>query len=48
MTVQELIDRLSQFPKDMKVVVQYRDDGGDYNGIDDEVRAEEDNGVIVL
>lgn len=28
MTVEDLIEELKKFPKDMEVVIQYRDDGG--------------------
>lgn len=34
MTVEELIEELKKYPKGMEVVVQYRDDGGDYEGYD--------------
>lgn len=39
MTVQELIEKLQSVEdKSMKVVVQYRDDGGDYAGVDEDIR----------
>lgn len=41
MTVAELIKELeavrTEWGDDMKVVVQYRDSGGDYSGVDEDV-----------
>lgn len=37
MTVAELIERLKEFPQDMEVAVQYRDDGGCYSGQDEDI-----------
>lgn len=34
MTVEDLIEELKKYPKDMEVVIQYRDDGGCYYGYD--------------
>lgn len=48
MEVQELIDRLQQLPKDMKVVVQYRDSGGEYYGADEELYLMIRNGILYL
>lgn len=36
LTVKELIEKLKQFPEDAPVMVQYRDDGGCYQGADTE------------
>lgn len=41
MTVQELIEKLKSIEdKSMKVVVQYRDEGGDYDGVDVDIRGD--------
>lgn len=48
MNVQELINRLQQLPKDMKVVVQHRDSGGEYYGVDEELYLMIKNGVLHL
>lgn len=48
MDVQELINRLQQLPKDMKVVVQHRDSGGEYYGADEELYLMIKNGVLYL
>lgn len=37
MTVGELIEELKKFDKNLKVVVQFRDDGGEYNGVDEDI-----------
>lgn len=38
MTVKELIESLKSIEnQDAQVVVQYRDEGGDYNGVDEDV-----------
>ena len=37
MTVGELIEELNKYDKDLNVTVQYRDDGGEYYGTDDEL-----------
>ena len=37
MTVGELIEELKKFDKDLNVSVQFRDDGGEYYGTDDEL-----------
>lgn len=37
MTVGELIEKLKKFDKNLKVEVQFRDDGGDYNGTDEDI-----------
>lgn len=34
MTIEKLIEMLEKYPKDMEVVVRYRDDGGFYYGCD--------------
>lgn len=36
LTIRELIEKLKQFPEDAPVMVQYRDDGGCYQGADTE------------
>lgn len=38
MTVAELIEELKKQSEDFEVVVQYRDAGGDYVGVDSEIR----------
>lgn len=54
MTVAELIKELeaihAEYGDDMKVVVQYRDEGGDYIGVDEDVYRgvdEEDREVVL-
>ncbi len=37
MTVGELIEELKKFDKNLKVEVQFRDYGGDYNGTDEDI-----------
>lgn len=48
MTVQELIEELKKLPQDMPVVVQYRDDGGCYDGYDEDVRIYVEDGRLKL
>ena len=54
MTVAELIKELeairTKYGDDMKVVVQYRDEGGDYYGVDEDVYrgVDEDDREVVL
>lgn len=54
MTVAELIKELeairAEYGDDMKVVVQYRDEGGDYLGVDEDVYrgVDEDDREVVL
>jgi hypothetical protein len=37
MTVEELIEELKKFDGNLKVAVQFRDHGGDYNGTDEDI-----------
>lgn len=37
MTVKELIEKLKQYDENLEVVVEYRDSGGSYNELDDEI-----------
>ena len=37
MTVGELIEELKKFDKNLNVAIQYRDAGGEYSGVDDEL-----------
>lgn len=37
MTVSELINKLNEYPQDIRVAVQYRDSGGDYIGFDEDI-----------
>ena len=37
MTVSELIEELKKFDGNLKVVVQFRDYGGEYNGVDEDI-----------
>lgn len=54
MTIAELIKELeairTKYGDDMKVVVQYRDEGGDYYGVDEDVYrgVDEDDREVVL
>lgn len=50
-TVKEFYEYMKkQGKEDYQIKIQYRDDGGDYSGEDDEVRCycEDDNKVVVL
>lgn len=48
MTIEELIGKLKEYPKDMEVVIQYRDDGGCYYGCDDELCFGIEEGKLIL
>lgn len=48
MTVKELIDALKQIDENKKVVVQFRDAGGDYSGQDEVIYLDELEDVVVL
>ena len=48
MTVEELTERLKEFDKNMEVVVQYRDDGGWYYGVDSDICLYIQNGKVIL
>lgn len=48
MTVNELIEKLREFPDDMFVEINYRDDGGFYCGSDDEFCFYVENGILIL
>jgi len=48
MTVKELIEELKKFDENMKVAVQFRDDGGDYRGTDDGIRLDVNNDELIL
>lgn len=50
-TVKEFYEYMKEQGKEgYQIKIQYRDDGGDYSGEDDEVRCycEDDNKVVVL
>lgn len=48
-TVAELIEALSKVKdKSEKVVIQYRDEGGEYNGCDDTLYLREEDGYVIL
>ena len=48
MTVKEFIEDLKNFDENMEVAVQFRDDGGDYKGTDDEIRLYVNNDKLIL
>jgi len=51
MTVKELYEYMKkQGKEDYQIKIQYRDDGGDYSGEDDEVRCffDDDNKVVIV
>ena len=48
MTVKEFIEELKNFDENMEVAVQFRDDGGDYRGTDDEMRLYVKNDELIL
>ena len=47
-TVAELIEELKRFDENLKVRVQFRDDGGDYCGTDEEVRLIQVGDILIL
>lgn len=48
MTVGELIEELKKFDENMNVTVQFRDDGGEYYGTDDELYLIVDGNDLLL
>jgi len=51
MKIEDLIKELEKIQKkhgNIEVQVQYRDDGGDYYGTDDEVRLQVENDIVDL
>lgn len=48
MTVEDMIEELKKYPKDMEVVIQYRDDGGFYYGYDSDICFDVEKGMLVL
>lgn len=48
MTVKKLIEELKKFDENMEVAVQFRDDGGDYRGTDDEIRLYVESDKLII
>ena len=48
MTVKELIEALKEIDENKKVVVQFRDGGGEYYGQDEDIYLDESEDVVIL
>lgn len=48
MTVDELIEKLKKFDKNLKVEVQFRDYGGEYCGTDEDIFLFVKNNTLIL